>query len=71
MYRGMSCTENEVGNAPRQGPVMKRQTTRITDCMDCWKRGWCFLFFEQWPDGAFRGIWLCSDCIDKRPEPAQ
>ena len=26
---------------------MKRQTRRITDCMDCWKRGWCFLFFEQ------------------------
>ena len=62
-----SLVQNEGGNAPRQGPVMKRQTRRITDCMDCWKRGWCFLFFEQWPDGTPRGIWLCSDCIDRRP----
>ena len=43
---------------------MKRQIRRITDCMDCWERGWCFLFFEQWPDGTPRGIWLCSDCVD-------
>ena len=52
---------------PGQGPVMKRQTRRITDCLDCWKRGWCFLFFEQRTDGTPHGIWLCSDCIDKRP----
>ena len=50
---------------------MERQTWRITDCVDCNKRGWCFLFFEQWPDGTPRGIWLCSDCIDRRPVPAQ
>ena len=46
---------------------MKRQIRRITDCMDCRKRGWCFQFFEQRADGTPHGIWLCSDCIDKRP----
>ena len=55
------------GNAPRQWSAMKRQTRRITECMDCSERGWCFLFFEQWPDGPPRGIWLCSDCIDRHP----
>ena len=71
MCRIYSCTRIEGGNVPQRGPVAKRQATRITDCMDCWKRGWCFLFFEQWPDETSRGIWLCCDCIDKRPVPVK
>ena len=62
-----SLVQNEGGNAPRQGTAVKRATMRI---MDCWERGWCFLFLEQWPDGTPHGIWLCSDCsdcIDRRP----
>ena len=50
---------------------MKRHRPRVTDCMDCWQRKHCFLFYENWRDGNPRGIWLCSrtarHCIDRRP----
>ena len=46
---------------------MNRHRARITDCMDCWQHKHCFLFYENWRDDEPRGIWLCSDCIDRRP----
>ena len=27
--------------------IMKRQISRVTDCMDCWQRGHCFLFYSR------------------------
>ena len=50
-----------------RGSVMNRHRPRITDCMDCWQHKHCFLFYENWKDGEPRGIWLCSNCIDRRP----
>ena len=49
-----------------RGSVMNRHRHRVTDCLDCWRRRHCFPFYENGRDDKSRGIWLCSDCIDRR-----